>query len=552
MSQFPEGDAPQDLRDYLSILWARKPVILALIAVVVGAAFLYTSRQTPRYLSTTQILVEPVRSPLSTFVPQVNMKNEQTVAISPVVERIAAQEIGQDPNSLGSLSVSVPTDTSILVLQFSSTDPSKAQKAAQAYADAYLDYRREQAIADLNDASTSISEQVANAKEELRRTQDELTRASEDSPLIGTLQAKANSLTTQLSVLEQQLVQLGVSDSLRVGQIVQPASLPSSPATPSYPKSIALAVIVGLVLGVSSAFILEKLDDRVRGRNELEQVLGAPVLAVVPRIRSWRKKDHAFLATTREPHSMAAEAFRTLRTGVLFAASQRDIGVILVTSAGPQEGKSATCANLGVVLAKAGKRVVVVTADLRRPRLGDFLEQDRRMGLTNVLAGEVKLGSTLCATPIKNLQLLPSGSLPVNPAELLGSEAMQKVLVELREEFDLVLIDTAPVLTTADPLTLVPFVDGVLLVVDLRRTPTSDIVQARTELQHVQAPLIGGVMNDFEFSRANSNYPLYYSHAAKSEAAHVKGSKRPRLALAGWKVSFRTPKKRASSSDVDR
>jgi capsular exopolysaccharide synthesis family protein len=438
------------------------------------------------------------------------------------------------------------------VLQLSSTDPSKAQEAAQAYADAYLDYRREQAIADLNDASTSISEQMANAREELARTQDKLTRVSEDSPLIGTLQAKANSLTAQLSVLEQQLVQLSVSDSLRVGQVVQPASLPSSPAIPSYPKNIVLAAIIGLVLGVSSAFILEKLDDRVRERDELEQLLGAPVLALVPRIRSWRKKEDAYLATTRGPHSMAAEAYRALRTGVLFAASQRDIGAILVTSAAPQEGKSATCANLGVVLAQAGKRVVVVSADLRRPRLGDFLEQDHRMGLTNVLAGEVNLGSSLCATHINNLRLLPSGSLPANPAELLGSEAMQKVLIELRQEFDLVLIDTAPVLTTADPLTLVPFVDGVLFVVDVRRTPTSDIVQARTELQQVQAPLIGGVMNDFEFSRANSSYRVYYSDAAKSDAADVEGIKRPRLALARWKVPFRTPKKRASSSDLDR
>jgi capsular exopolysaccharide synthesis family protein len=230
-----------------------------------------------------------------------------------------------------------------------------------------------------------------------------------------------------------------------------------------------------------------------------------------------------------DPDSSPAEAYRTLRTGVLFdAASHNGSEVVLVTSPEAGEGKTTTTANLGVALAQAGKRVLLLSADLRRPRLQSFFDLSGEMGLTNVLAGEERLSSAIVRPfGMNNLSLLPSGPVPGNPAELLGSQSMRSLMMEIRNEADVVLIDAPPVLAVADSLTLAQYADAVLLVADSEKTQRSAIHQARQHLHRVRARVMGAVLNNFDPSTART-YHSYAPYAYESFSEMIETSKQSR------------------------
>jgi capsular exopolysaccharide synthesis family protein len=316
-----------------------------------------------------------------------------------------------------------------------------------------------------------------------------------------------------------------VPESLRVGQVVEPATLPTTPATPNYLVNIPLAVFVGLALGVGLAFVRERLDDRLRGREDFEHRVGAPVLAVVPHASAWKKRKEARLVTSTEPRSAPSEAYRTLRTSLLFNASQNGVRRVLITSSQDEEGKTTTVANLGMVLAQAGKRVVLVDADLRKPRLHRFFGVENRVGLTNVLAQEVEPPEAVVQSGVANLLLLPCGPIPGNPAELLSSDAMGAILQHLGKLADFVIVDSAPVLAAADASILATYADAVLLVADADRATRASVAQARVQLDQVNAKVVGAVLNNFDLSKARA-YPYYYQYYYTYRYEHADGDGR--------------------------
>ncbi|MGH2674907.1 MAG: polysaccharide biosynthesis tyrosine autokinase, partial [Actinomycetota bacterium] len=289
------------------------------------------------------------------------------------------------------------------------------------------------------------------------------------------------------------------------------ADLPSSPASPNYLLNAALALFVGLALGVGLAFLRERLDDRLRGRDDLEARSGAPVFAVVPRVGGWKKRSESRLVTLTEPRSAPTEAYRTLRTGLLFAASQRDMRTVLITSPQVEEGKSTTAANLSVVLAQAGKRVILIDADLRKPRLHRFFQAPNEVGLTSVLSGQVQPHDGLAQPQVPNLRVLTSGPVPGNPAELLSSDQMGSLVKTLREAADLVIMDSPPVLVAADATILASFADGLVLVADADNTTRGTVAHARQQLDQVNARVVASVLNNFDPSKA-LKYPYYYQY----------------------------------------
>jgi protein-tyrosine kinase len=232
-----------------------------------------------------------------------------------------------------------------------------------------------------------------------------------------------------------------------------------------------------------------------------------------------------------DPEAPEAEAYRTLRTGVLFDAASNNTKMILVTSAEAGEGKTTTTANLGVSLAQAGKRVALVSADLRRPRLQEFFGKHQGPGLTNVLAGELTLSEAL-ARPAQthNLTLLTSGPVPGNPAELLSSQSMRSLMLELRTEADFILIDAPPLLVVADSLMLAQLVDGVILVADAERTHRSAVHQTRQLLARVNARMIGAVLNNFEASKTRGYQPYSSPDAFSGNGARAEPTTRT-----GWR-----------------
>ncbi len=211
------------------------------------------------------------------------------------------------------------------------------------------------------------------------------------------------------------------------------------------------------------------------------------------------------LVTAREPRSLAAEAYRTLRTNIQFSSIDREVRSLLVTSAGPNEGKSTVVANLGVTMAEGGKRVVVVDADLRRPGLHRIFNLDEAAGLTTMVLDQ-SLEPPLQGTHVPGLRLLASGPLPPNPAELLASERLVRTLARLLELADLVILDSPPIGPVSDAAILASRVDGTLLVVDSGHTRLETARQAKEQLERVGARLLGVVLNNVKPDRAAAQY----------------------------------------------
>jgi capsular exopolysaccharide synthesis family protein len=495
------------IREYLSVIRLRKWMILVVTALVVAAALALSFQQPPTYESEAQVLVRPVV--LNDGQPDydtLNLETEKLIATSPQVAALAVQDPAVDEDAardlLKGLDVSSAPDTEVLVFRYAHRDPEEVRDRAQAFANAYIAQRQQTAEENFNKLRDASADRI-NALEQDRA--DALAAGDE---------AAVNRIDEQISLERLRQFDLANDAALDVGGVIYDAYEPQAPSSPDHTKTGAVALLAGLGLGVGAAFLKERLDDRLTGRSDLETHAGAAALAVVPRTTQWRKTSDTYLVTEAEPHSVASEAYRTLRTGLLFAASQREIKTVLVTSAQAAEGKTVTTANLGVVLAQAGKRVILVSADLRKPRLNNFFGSTAQKGLTNVLAGESRATEALVPVSVaaSNLRLLPSGPIPGNPAELLGSEAMRKLIAELRMAADFVLIDVAPILAVADAMTLAPMCDSVLFIADATRATGGAIVQARQQLDQVNARLIGAVLNNFDPTKSRSYSATTYSH----------------------------------------
>src|SRR6202034_4120639 len=271
-----------------------------------------------------------------------------------------------------------------------------------------------------------------------------------------------------------------------------------------------IALLLGLVLGTAAAFAAEYFDNKVYTKEQVERLTGgAPVLAMIPMVKGWQKSKRPALVTEIDPFSPAAEAYRGLRTSLQFAAYDGALRTILVTSSLGAEGKTSTVANLGVVLSKAGARVVVVGCDLRRPRIGGFLGLHETPGFTSVLLGQVDLKRALQSVPgAPGLALLGTGPMPPNPAELLGSAKAAETFRLLASAFDVVLIDSPPLLPVDDARVLSAYADAVLLVVAASQATEAQVVRA---CQLLPARPTGIVLNK-TVHRAGDGYSDGYQY----------------------------------------
>lgn len=211
-----------------------------------------------------------------------------------------------------------------------------------------------------------------------------------------------------------------------------------------------------------------------------------------------------------KPKSPIAESFRTLRTNISFSALEHPVKTLLVTSPGPGDGKSTVSANLATVMAQAGARILIIDADMRKPVMHKFFDISNRVGLTKLLAHEVQSGEVIHPTMVEGLSFLSTGPVPPNPSELLGSERMKELLKELTMQYDLILIDSPPVLAVTDASILAPLVDGVILVVDSGRTRVDAAKEAKSQLVKANARIIGVVINQVKMDADDYGYYYYY------------------------------------------
>ena len=329
--------------------------------------------------------------------------------------------------------------------------------------------------------------------------------------------------------LLEKLKEAGVSAGLRSNnfRIVDVARVPTSPIEPNIPRNLSFAFMLGLTSGVGLAFLLEGLDNTVRTTEQAQMISGLPPLGMIPlgsrtareganakRLVIASSKEAVELITQVRPQSQMAESYRALRTSLLLSNLGAPPKVIMVTSALPQEGKTTTSINCAVVLAQKGIRVLLIDADLRRPSIHKTLGMGPRSGLSNVLTGSATLESAITHSPIlPNLDVLPAGTPPPNPAELLASTNMRDVLQELRGQYDHIVVDTPPTLSVTDAVVLSPRADAIVLVIRSGQTTKQALRRSRDILMQVNAKVSGVLLNAVDLS--SPDYYYYYEYQGK-------------------------------------
>jgi succinoglycan biosynthesis transport protein ExoP len=291
-------------------------------------------------------------------------------------------------------------------------------------------------------------------------------------------------------------------------RVVQPAAVPDEPSTMSLPLVLVLGAVLGLAAGVAAALARNALDTSVKSVEVLRAAADAANLGTIAYDAQVPRRP---LTLHGDPQSPRAEAFRQLRTNLQFVDVDHPRKVIVVTSAMPAEGKTTTTANLAIALAAAGSRVLLVEGDLRRPKVADLLGLERTVGLTSVLSGRLPVDEAIQAWGSGQLHVLASGPLPPNPSELLASRQMTALVDELRRAYDVVLIDSPPLLPVTDAAAVAPATDGVLLVCRFRQTTKSQVEAAAAALRAVSAPLLGTVFT-MVATRGPRSYQQYTSY----------------------------------------
>lgn len=534
---------PADLREYLAVLRGRKWTIIFVTILVLGAALAYSYRQTPTYQATSRILLKGVPADLSGAIAYPNVQTEAEVVRSQPVAALVVEDLDLDvsPDALiNSLQVVPAAETAtVLNLTYTSTDPSLAAEVANSFAANYIEYKRERAEEVLDAGRESLEAQLEPVQEQLSEITRRLNRedAADDPGLVGALETERAALIARLGVLQQRIDDYQIAQPLDLagGEIIEPATQPAVPSSPNHLANGVMGAFLGVIAGIALAFLRERLDDRLRGRDDLERVLHLPVLATVPRYPSSSKKRPEII-TISQPHSSASEAYRSLRTNVQFLSIERQLRSLVITSPSATEGKTVTAINLSVAFAQAGHRVVLVSADLRRPTLEHYFGIKSEEGLTNwLMAADKELWGLIRDPGIDNLRVIPSGPLPANPAELLSTRRLNEVLNLLEQNADLVIIDSPPALAVADAAIISTRADAALLVVDARATHRSAAVRATEELQRVGAPPLGSVLNGVERGDAPYYYQGYYSSGNASARIDVDPKPPKRRSLLGFR-----------------
>jgi len=329
--------------------------------------------------------------------------------------------------------------------------------------------------------------------------------------------------------LLQKLKEAGVTAGLRSNNIreVDIARTPGAPAEPNIPRNLVFAFALGLSSGIGLAFLLEGLDNTVRTPEQAQAISGLPSLGMIPLgskigaeagakqgLVVASSKEPVELITQARPQSQMAESYRALRTSLLLMSLGAPPKIILITSALPREGKTTTSVNTAIVLAQKGTRVLLIDADLRRPSIHKALGMGPRVGLSNVLTGGATSQQATVRSPIlPNLFILPAGTPPPNPAELMASQQMFDLLAELREQYDHIVIDTPPTLSVTDAVVLSTRSDAVVLVIRSSQTTKPALRRTRDILAQVNARVAGVLLNAVNLN--SPDYSYYYEYQGK-------------------------------------
>jgi capsular exopolysaccharide synthesis family protein len=351
----------------------------------------------------------------------------------------------------------------------------------------------------------------------LDRAKDSAMAVSRNSVELSALKRDVDSHRQLYQTLIDRNKETGLESELKATnvRIVERAEKPGAPFSPNRTRAYQLALLIGLALGIGLTLLFENFDNTVRTPEDVK-AMGMPFLGMIPAVVPPAGATAVRPAALRQPDGPVAEAYRVVRTNLLFSTVAEGGRALVVTSTNPGEGKTTTAANLALSLAANGARVLVVDADLRRPTLHQHFGISKTPGLSDVIIGKRQISEAILTPRGKGFHVLPCGYVPPNPAELLGSQVMREIVGALRTRYDWVLIDTPPVLAMADTPVLCPYVDGVILVIASEASSRPAVQRAVDQLAGVGGSVIGAVLNKVDLKRNSYYYSQYYGEYYRS------------------------------------
>jgi non-specific protein-tyrosine kinase len=614
-----------ELRQYFSLVWKWTWLIVLAVLIAATSSFIASKAATPLYRTKTTMMIGRVTQ--NPDPNNVDLWTSQQLAYTYIqlarrepVLKGAIESLGlqMDWRALaGQISASGIPQTQLLEITVIDSDPYRAKVVADAIAQQLILLGPGTANKRNVEQDAFTIAQLEDLKLKIQDGQDEVIRlrqeldAANSARQIQDLQTRVSVLENKISGWQSTYSQLLISyqgGDVNALSVLEEADIPSTPFSPNVMNNVLVAAAIGLVLAAGGAFLIEYLDDTVKSPNDVTRATKLPNLVSIPFIEGTDYPDK--LIAIRQPLSPVVESFRLLRTNLQFSMLDRPLTTLMMTSPSPSEGKSVALANLAVVLAQSGRKVIVVDTDLRRPTQHKIFGLPNRIGLTDALLEVIspnaeairqsrefksalrsfpgkemipdenrnantiaelfsdmraarykaeepnpkpRTGSAVAAshqpaadcieimdlskflqeTQVENLCILSTGTLPPNPAELLGSELMAMLIHTLKSQVDIVLFDSPPTLLFADAAVLSTRVDGVLLINDMGRTRTNESIRAADELRRVRANLIGVVLNRAGKREGNYNYYYYYYYQD--------GERKHRSSRARFKLPFEIP-----------
>lgn len=540
-----------DLRHYLGVIRRRRVTIVLVTLVVFGAALFLSLIQKPVYRATAEVLIQRTASenvltpgdPQNAQGIQQQIQTEVEVIKSRMIQDAVLKELGHIPK----VTVAVRGDTQVVTISARDTNRKTAALEANTYANVYVDQRRQGTEDDLLGATDDLQKELSRLDTSLAavdKTVTDLTAriaAAPDDQKAGLEAQRAQAQTdatvqrensagrraTMLDQIDRLQLEATLNET-RGARVVSQAKPPTAPVAPKPRRTGALGFAFGLALGIAAAFLREYLDDTLRTKDDIEALTGLSTLGLIPSVDGWRDRRQAVLESVVDPEGAASEAYRSVRTSLQFLGIDNDLKTILFTSAGAGDGKTTTSANVAVALARAGRRVLLVDCDLRRPRVHQFFNVSPARGFTSVLVGDERIDDCIVEiADVPRLFVMPSGPTPPAPSELLSTRVARDVLAELATLVDYLIIDSPPLLPVADAVVLAGYVDAVVVVATANATTKRSLRRAAEMLQQVNAPVAGTILNGVK-PQDTYSYGGYGYAYVPSGTSNGKGNAKPR------------------------
>ena len=523
-----------ELRQYAQLVRKWLWLIIVCTLAAGGSAYFISKNSTPIYQASATLLVSEASNPTNTTGYAEVLTSERlartyaSLLTGWQVLDATASQLGVRPEALrGAVTVTPVRDTQLLTVRVESPDPRLAAEIANTLPSVFISLNQKQLMSLVSESKASLEREIANVENDIATTTAMLKTVSDDAQKtrMETSLAQYRSTYSNLVASYQQikLAEAKATDNI---VMAEPAQIPRGPVRPRTSTNTLLAMVVGALLAVGVAFLIEYLDDTIKTPEDVNRITGLSTLGAIARFRDTGAPRQ--LIAWLNSQAPETEAYRVLRTNIQFSSVDKPIRTLLVTSPSPSEGKSTTAANLAAIMAQTGQKVILVDTDLRRPVMHKVVGVPNNTGLTTALLENTApaVNGHLSSTQVENLSVLTSGPIPPNPSELLGSHRMGGLIERLSQQADLVIFDSQPVLAVTDAAVLGRQVDGVLLVADAGQTREQALAHAAQELQKTGANLLGVALNRLDTRRGGYYYYYYYYYYSSDEH----GKQRRRLA----------------------